>query len=134
LPRVPPELGVEADFDDQEVAVRLPRMTTRRWMVAVAVVGLVIGGTAEAIRLKRRHDYFVIRARRHASAEAAFRSWAQTSSARSRHILASISRNLDYHADMARKYGHAARFPWLSVEPDPEEPEWPLYELIPQSR
>jgi hypothetical protein len=109
-------------------------MTTRRWMVAIAAVGLMMGISIVGYRLKQRHSYFVIRARHHAEVEAMFRSWARTSSARSRHILASISRNLDYHADMARKYRQAARYPWLSVELDPEEPGWPPYELIQQTR
>jgi hypothetical protein len=30
--------------------MRLPRMTTRRWMVAVAVVGLLLGGLAWFLR------------------------------------------------------------------------------------
>jgi hypothetical protein len=28
-----------------------------------------------------------------------------------------------YHADLIRKYARAARYPWLTVEPDPPEPE-----------
>jgi hypothetical protein len=32
---------------------------------------------------------------------------------------------LDYHARMIRKYQHAASYPWLPVEPDPPEPEFP---------
>src|SRR3954447_23215955 len=109
-------------------------MTTRRWMIVVAVVGMLIGGAIGGVRLKRRRDDFAGRAQHHASAEAVFRSWAKTSLARSRHILASISRSLAYHADMARQYERAAHHPWLSVEPDPEEPEWPPSELIQQSR
>ena len=34
--------------------VRLPRMTTRRWMVAVAIVGLVSGGTIELVMRRQR--------------------------------------------------------------------------------
>ncbi len=40
--------------------MRLPRMTTRRWMVVVMVVGLVMGGIIGGIRLKRRHDDFTV--------------------------------------------------------------------------
>ena len=39
--------------------MRLPRMTTRRWMVVVALVGLLMGGAIGGIRLKQRHDYFL---------------------------------------------------------------------------
>ncbi len=31
-------------------------------------------------------------------------------------------RGIAYHVAMARKYRHAARHPWLSVEPNPPEP------------
>jgi hypothetical protein len=34
--------------------MRLSRMTTRRWMVAVAIVGLVSGGTIELVRRRQR--------------------------------------------------------------------------------
>ena len=30
-----------------------------------------------------------------------------------------------YHGGVARKYWHAASYPWLPVEPDPPEPERP---------
>ncbi len=42
--------------------MRLPRMTTRRWMVTVAAIGLVIGA---AILLKQRRDYFLTLAQSH---------------------------------------------------------------------
>src|SRR5437870_1763631 len=45
--------------------MRPPRMTTRRWMVAAAVVGLVMGG----VQFKRRRDSFFARATYHASQE-----------------------------------------------------------------
>ena len=34
-------------------------MTTRRWMVAVAVVGLLLGVVIEGRRLKQRRDYYL---------------------------------------------------------------------------
>jgi hypothetical protein len=34
--------------------MRLPRMTTRQWMVAVAIVGLLSGGTIELVRRRQR--------------------------------------------------------------------------------
>ena len=114
--------------------MRLPRMTTRRWMVVVAAVGLLMGGAIVGYRLKQWHSFFVARAQHHARMEAAFSSFGGTLSAHSKHIRASVSENLGYHVAMARKYRHAARFPWLSVAPDPPEPQWPPYELVPQSR
>jgi hypothetical protein len=43
--------------------MRLPRMTTRRWMVAVAVVGMVIAAglmVARATRLARQHRQYTV--------------------------------------------------------------------------
>ena len=37
--------------------------------------------------------------------------------------LSALCRISSYHAAMAAKYRHTARFPWLPVEPDPPEPE-----------
>jgi hypothetical protein len=37
----------------------LPRMTTRRWMIAVAVVGLLLGAIVGGRRLKQRRDYYL---------------------------------------------------------------------------
>jgi hypothetical protein len=45
--------------------MRLPRLTVRRWLIAVAVVGLLMGG----YRLKQRHDDFLSRAQYHAGRE-----------------------------------------------------------------
>ncbi len=40
-----------------------------------------------------------------------------------RKSTANLPRKIGYHAAMARKYEHAAGYPWLPVEPDPPEPE-----------
>ena len=45
--------------------MRLPRMTTRRWMMAVAALSVTLGGFREATRLKRSRDEFLLRAARH---------------------------------------------------------------------
>jgi hypothetical protein len=38
--------------------------------------------------------------------------------------VAARSRRLaDHHAALKRKYERAARYPWLTIEPDPPEPE-----------
>src|SRR4051812_33569806 len=44
--------------------MRMPRMTTRRWMVVVAVAAVVTAGTAEGIRLWRASEYYRERASR----------------------------------------------------------------------
>ena len=53
--------------------MRLPRMTTGRWMIAVAVVALLFGGYREARRLKRKRESCLARATWHAEAEAFYR-------------------------------------------------------------
>jgi hypothetical protein len=52
--------------------MRLPRMPTRRWMVAVAAVALGMGGTVAGIRLKQRRDRFLSRAQLHEGIAVAF--------------------------------------------------------------
>jgi hypothetical protein len=115
--------------------VRFPRMTMRRWIVAVVVViGPMIGGGVLLIR--QRRDYFLTLAQSHQNEAAS--SMARGTALKSR--LGSISgmspeigqiyrdydRMMDranHHTAMAHKYEHAARYPWLPVEPDPPEPD-----------
>ena len=49
--------------------MRLPRMTTRRWMIVAAVVALTFGG----YRLKHERDWWLAMATGHANQEAYFR-------------------------------------------------------------
>ncbi len=51
----------------------VPRMTTRRWMIAVAVVALAMGGFVGGVRLKRRRDAFLARIRFHEPTEVSCR-------------------------------------------------------------
>jgi hypothetical protein len=108
-------------------------MTTRRWMIAVAVVGLFMGGEIGGVRLKRRHDYFLTRAREHEEAMTKFRSWEQNltsameslpSSPRDPFLLRweRVRSHAAYHEKLKNKYEHAARYPWLPNEPDPPMP------------
>ena len=111
----------------------LPRMTTRRWMVAVAIVALLISG---GLRLKQRRDYFLSLARSHerkmpsSTAEGkALRSLFGSTSRMSGEAIMLLRRDFDrmmdradHHAALVRKYRRAARYPWLPVEPDPPEP------------
>jgi hypothetical protein len=81
-----------------------PRFSVRRMMVAVAIVGVVLGVFMRAARLQQVSDYH-----------------------RSRIILISppdprVYTTL-YHIQMANKYSDAARHPWLPVTPDPAEPQ-----------
>jgi hypothetical protein len=124
----------------EAMAMRLPRMTTRRWMIAVAAVGLLMGGCIGGYRLKRWYDHFLDHARVHAFLEVASRRAEHAERELSEKITGSgsgpktqravclrkilyFSRIASYHAAMARKYQHAADRPWLPVEPDPPPPE-----------
>ena len=114
-----------------------PRMTTRRWMIAVAMVGIVLGIVlGGGVWLKQRRDYFLSMARSHQKEVAS--STAEGKALRSRfgtsgmsneeimHLYRDFDRMMDradHHAAMARKFERAARYPWLPVESDPPEPE-----------
>jgi hypothetical protein len=113
--------------------MQLPRMTTRRWMILVVAIGLLIGG---GVQLKRRRDYFLSLAQSHqnevdsSTARANALKWrfGDTSGMTDQEII-SLSRSYDrmmdradHHASLARKYERAARYPWLPVEPDQPEP------------
>ncbi len=124
--------------------MRLPQMTTRRWMVAVAVAGLILGGIAGHDRLKRRRVLFLNLARTHFLREVACHQEANLYHAleedlgggtayedvyrrdyRKRRKENAIQRTR-YHRAMAGKYRRAAESPWLSVEPDTPEPDNPF--------
>jgi hypothetical protein len=110
-------------------------MTTWLWLVAaVAAIGLMIGG---GVLLKHRRDYFGSLAQSHrkevesstARGKALKSRFGRTSGMTTEEIMHlqrdydRMTDRADYHASLARKYEHAARYPWLPVEPDPPEPE-----------
>jgi hypothetical protein len=108
--------------------MRLPHMTTRRWMVAVAVVAVVMGG---GIWLRERRRSFESLAAYHQSKLDRFLIWRSLDDLT---VIRLFHRDLKplttdeakiatWHAAMARKYEQAARYPWLPVELDPPEPE-----------
>ena len=114
--------------------MRLPRMTTRLWMLAVTVIGLMIGG---AVLLKQRRAYFLLLAQSHqkevasstARGEALKSRFGRTSGMSNEEIMhlhrdyGRMTDRAEHHAAMAEKYRQAARQPWLPVEPDPPPPE-----------
>lgn len=100
--------------------MRLPRMTTRRWMVVVAIIGLAMGGIVGGFRMGRRRDDFLKRARYHRSMEMAYRTFRPTPTWV---MTPRVSETTAHYATMANKYRYAAQYPWLPVEPDPPEPQ-----------
>jgi hypothetical protein len=118
--------------------MRLPRMTTRRWMIAVAVVAPGLGAWDLA---RQRQRYLeragVMREKEYISEMAVF--VASDRDANGCHILipdgfdplaaplpadlVSLRDEYIYFQRMRTKYQYAARYPWLPVEPDPPEPK-----------
>jgi hypothetical protein len=108
-------------------------MTTRRWMIVVAVVAVLIGVPLEMNRRSRR---FARLALSHANVAMEHFSWilvfggdppplddvppAGLGPARYLHRAKTL---MLYHQALKRKYERATRLPWLPVEPDPPEPE-----------
>lgn len=114
--------------------MRLPRMTTRRWMIAVAAVAILI----QIVRLSATsydrwqsaysHQLFADTMRTNVDA---IRRWIARSSsqgapsaaiAEEKAALARDQEWAEYCAGLATKYRRAARYPWLPVEPDPPPP------------
>jgi hypothetical protein len=105
----------------------LPRMTTRRWMIAVAVIAVGVGAWM-----------LVMRARSYAAlaafhAESAKECWRIVEAAEDNRLDSATwkdwiayarrcRRMFPYHAALRRKYERATHYPWLPVEPDPPEP------------
>lgn len=131
----------------------LPRMTTRRWMIAVMVLGLLLSvgiwverlidlasryrqtaaafGRREAEAQKEQRERLKIAAALERDAADQGRVAALRESAKNAHDLAeyhaqiamSRARWTRYYALLKQKYAAAARRPWLFVPPDPPPPE-----------
>jgi hypothetical protein len=108
--------------------MRLARMTTRRWMLAVVVVALA------GYQMRGRAAHYRLRAEKHAKVEYRYRQLASRlplmnpadfegfCGTMTRGILDS-PRLAEYYSDLRRKYEHAARYPWLPVDPDRPAPQ-----------
>jgi hypothetical protein len=97
--------------------MRLPWMTTRRWVVAVATAGLVLG----AMRLADRRAYFLTRAEVEADRADDY-AHGRACLSDEYDVPGMYERLRDHYLGLARKYRFAARRPWLPVEPDPKPP------------
>jgi hypothetical protein len=108
--------------------MRLPRMTTRRWMIAVAIFGALAG---LGVALERRREGLEALALEHQSkmmglgvgsgppSGLGLLGWAPDR----RSLTPSERARDEWHFRMMSKYRTAASRPWLPVEPDPPEPE-----------
>ena len=104
--------------------MRLPRMTTRRLLVAVAVVALVFAGEATRRRWECLASAYRGKAGRceHVALVALHSSALEVARGNDSEMR-KLKRIADHHVALARKYQHAARCPWLPVAPDPPEPK-----------
>src|SRR3954465_10385915 len=107
--------------------MRLPRLTTRRLMVLVAVVALALGIRAGAIRLEQTRLAYSQQAATHGAPEAEFRRIAamgrgfdgvllETATGPLR-TLEEILSTAEQESRLKQKYLRAARYPWLPVPP-----------------
>ncbi len=124
--------------------MRLPRMTTRRWMVAVAGIGVLAGAWLQFVRVRRLgHEYTgrAINARRtlsyaRMSADWRHEQWLaecqEVDQSNRKYAPFQMGRPLApelarkrvaYWVEIVSKYQSAARCPWLPVEPDPPVPD-----------
>src|SRR5262245_46523651 len=108
--------------------MRLSRMTTRQWMIAVAVVAVGVGA---GMLIVRSRSYAALAAL-HAESEKECRRIVEADEGNRldpaiwKDWIAYARRGrtrLLYHAALRRKYERASRRPWLPVEPDPPEPD-----------
>jgi hypothetical protein len=111
--------------------MRLPRLrfSVRLLMAIVAVLAATLGGFVEYHRLKRIAAEYRAKAEDHAGVEKTLRAIIEQTGPnspvdispgpglRSRRFTAKTV--ADFEAALSRKYERAARYPWLSVEPDP---------------
>jgi hypothetical protein len=92
-------------------------------MVAVAIVGVLLWGTLWLRKCILAHRWM---ADYHAAHRAKYvvpgPPGASPDLVDSRGEVLSVERDL-WHAAMWAKYRRAARYPWLSVEPDPPRPK-----------
>ncbi len=112
--------------------MRTPRMTTRRWMCAVAILGLSLAVGMRVEKLVRLRALHVARSERAAHGELAakaaqlrFLSGAVDGTYESKEALRTAknwAEVVDYHGAMREKYRRAALLPWIPVAADPPSP------------
>lgn len=110
--------------------MRFPRMTTRRWMIAVAFAASFL---AAGVTLHRRSTYLQALADYHESrSEIEFFALDSSPQKHAVAVPAPIlvldgvefyNARANRHVHLAAKHRRAARYPWLPVEPDLPEPE-----------
>jgi hypothetical protein len=83
-------------------------MSTRRWLIAVAVIAVMIGYVRSAVQMLRLAEYH--RHQQMLLVPGLSESWHRTH----------VRRN--WHARMEQKYRDAILCPWVTIEPEPLPP------------
>jgi hypothetical protein len=94
----------------------------RRLLLFVAIVALLCWGV---LTLDRRSARYRLKAAKHEKAllECAMLGRGEIGYESTNLKTRENNTYYMYHVEMNKKYDQAARFPWLSVAPDPPEPE-----------
>ncbi|WP_143206204.1 hypothetical protein [Singulisphaera sp. GP187] len=121
--------------------MRIPRLTTQRMMIGVAILALGLAVERPINRLARISGLRRHTASLHATAEQWFRkasgvtskSAAQTTAYGGVHLLEPEAERqrraawqlkmAEYHGELSRKYELAAWYPWAKLAPNPPQPE-----------
>jgi hypothetical protein len=105
--------------------MRLPRMTTRRWIVIVLISASLLASFVGIGRFLRLASEFRLRARFHALQESVIAGGELFKGPGGMYAYQLPRRpdQVDYHSKMRQKYERAAARPWLPIEPDAPEPE-----------
>ena len=93
-----------------------PRLTIRRLMYTVAALGVVMGLDG----MRRRREEYSARVAYHARE---YRERLRPPAGAGMPPAPIVMASARYHFKLAEKYGQAARYPWITVDPDPPEPE-----------
>jgi hypothetical protein len=106
--------------------MRPPRMTTRRWMSAVAVVAMITGGVVECQHRRTRFHQLAAHYARRELQYSVFSYSGPGGEHRRKRWEVHLRWTAAYRAHCAKmraKYQRAEKYPWLPVEPDPPPPK-----------
>jgi hypothetical protein len=116
--------------------MRLTRMTTRRWITVVAILGLVLGLFIGGWRFKKQRDYCLEKASHHAEMEKIFLAIEKAPPIEEKTEFGFRSAPpcilidgrsyppatlVKYHAELKQRYRRCAFRPWLSVLREPSQ-------------
>ncbi len=110
----------------------IPRLTMRRLIGAVAIAGVTMGVATMPQRISIRETKASFHATRAAEQRAIVADWRKgegsgrifnVTQQEAEAVAEWLDRSIPYHEAMRWKWEEAARYPWLTVEPDPPEPE-----------